>query len=221
MTDQRYSGQIALVTGASRGLGFAVSHQLCTQGATVFALARTLGGLEDLDDQVQKEGGTRPTLLPLDITDDGAIERLGAAIHERHGKLDLFVHCAAHAPPLTPVGHVATKDLDKAWKINGRAVQQLLRSLDPLLKTSESGHAIFMTDPHSSEPFWSTYAVTKEAGLTFARTYAAEVEKTAIKVSFHQPPEMPTALRARFYPGQNPDALTSCQEAAKAMLESV
>ncbi len=221
MTDQRYSGQIALVTGASRGFGFAVAHQLCMQGATVFALARTLGGLEDLDDQVQKESGTRPTLLPLDITDDGAIERLGAAIHERHGKLDLFIHCVAHAPPLTPVGHVATKDLDKAWKINGRAVQQLLRSLDPLLKASDNGHAIFMTDPHHGEPFWSTYAVTKEAGLTFARAYAPEVEKAGVKVSFHQPPEMPTALRARFYPGQNPDALTSCQEAAKAMLESV
>jgi len=219
MIDQRYSGRIALVTGASRGLGFAVAKNLCAQGATVFALARTLGGLEDLDDLIKKDGGTRPTLLPLDITDDGAIERLGAAIHERHGKLDLLVHCAAHAPPLAPVGHVASKDLDKAWKINGRAVQQLLRSLDPLLQASDDAHAIFMSDPHHSDPFWSAYSITKEAGLSFARTYAAEVEKTGVKVSFHQPPEMPTALRARFYPGQNPDELTPCPEAAEALLK--
>ncbi len=221
MTDQRYSGQVALVTGASRGFGFAVAHHLCLQGANVFALARTLGGLEDLDDLVQKEEGARPTLLPLDITDDGGVERLGAAIHERHGKLDLLVHCAADAPPLTPVGHVAGKDLDKAWKINGRAVQQLLRSLDPLLKASENGHAVFMTDPRSREPFWSTYAATKEAGLTFARAYATEIEKTGIKVSFHQPPEMPTALRARFYPGQNSETLTSCKQAAEAMFRNI
>jgi len=174
MTNQRYSGRIALVTGASRGLGFAVAQNLCAQGATVFALARTLGGLEDLDDLANKDDGSRPTLLPLDITDDGAIERLGAAIYERHGKLDLFVHCAAHAPPLAPVGHVANKDLDKAWKINGRATQQLLRSLDPLL---------------------------------------------GVKVTFHQPPEMPTALRARFYPGQNPEELTLCKDAAAALLD--
>jgi len=214
MTDQSLSGRIALVTGASRGLGFAVSRQLCARGATVFALARTLGGLEDLDDLVQQDGGNRPTLLPLDITDDGAIERLGAAIHERHGHLDAFVHCAAHATPLTPVGHVATKDLDKAWKVNARAVQQLLRSLDPLLQASDTAKAIFMVDPRIGSPFWSTYAVTKDAGLGFARSYAAEVAQSSVEVAFHQPPEMPTALRARFFPGQNAGDFTPCAEAA-------
>ena len=218
MADQRYSGRIALVTGASRGLGFAVARQLCESGATVFALARTLGGLEDLDDLVKRNGGVRPTLLPLDITDDAAIERLGAAIHERHGKLDLFVHCAAHAPPLTPVGHVASKDLDKAWKVNGRATQQLLRSLDPVLRLSESAHAIFMSDPRSNMPFWSAYSVSKEAGFGFARTYGAEAQSAGVTVTFHRPPEMPTALRARFYPGQDAGELTSCADAAKGVL---
>ena len=219
MTEKSLSGQIALVTGASRGLGFAVARDLCARGATVFALARTLGGLEDLDDLIEQDGGNRPTLLPLDLTDDGAIERLGAAIHERHGRLDAMIHCAIHATPLTPVGHVATKDLDKAWKINARAVQQLLRSLDPLLKESDAGKAIFVTDPRIGSPFWSTYAVTKEAGLGFARSYAAEVSQSPVEVVFHQPPEMPTALRARFFPGQNAEDLTCCADAATGVIE--
>jgi len=219
MTEQSLSGRVALVTGASRGLGFAISRNLCAQGATVFALARTLGGLEDLDDVVKQDDGNRPTLLPLDLTDDGAIERLGAALYERHGKLDALIHCAAHATPLTPVGHVASKDLDKAWKINARAVQQLLRSLDPLLQQSDAAKAIFMLDPRLGAAFWSSYAVTKEAGMGFARSYAAETSQSSIDVVFHQPPEMPTALRARFFPGQNTDDLTSCAEAAKGVAD--
>ncbi len=221
MTQENYNERIALVTGASRGFGFAVAKALCERGATVFALARTLGGLEDLDDLVQQSKGVRPVLLPLDITDDSAIERLGAAIHERHGRLDLLIHCAAHAPPLTPVGHITAKDLDKAWKINGRAVQQLIRSVDPLLRASEKGQAVFMTDPHENAPFWGTYAVTKEAGLGFARAYAAETAQSGIKVIFHQPPEMPTALRSRFYPGQNTGALTLCTDAGRLLLDSL
>jgi NAD(P)-dependent dehydrogenase (short-subunit alcohol dehydrogenase family) len=219
MSDQTYSGRIALVTGASRGLGFAVAQQLCEHGATVFALARTLGGLEDLDDIVKAKGGVRPTLLPLDITDDQAIERMGAAIHERHGKLDILVHCAAHAPPLAPVGHVASKDIDKAWKINGRAVQQVLRSLDPLLRAAGNANAVFMSDPRKGAPFWSAYSVSKEAGLGFVDAYASEVKNTGVKVTVHQPPEMPTALRARFYPGQDAADLTSCSDAAKDVLK--
>ena len=219
MSDQSFSGRIALVTGASRGLGFATARALCNRGATVFALARTLGGLEELDDLVKADGGTRPTLLPLDVTDDGAIERMGAAIHERHGHLDILVHCAAHAPPLAPVGHVATKDLDKAWKINGRAVQQLIRSLDPLLRASAGAKAVFMIDDRAGAAFWSGYAVSKDAGLGFARTYAAEVSKTAVEVIFHTPPEMPTALRARFYPGQDGEDLTPCAKAAQGVLD--
>ena len=218
MKDQSYDGRIALVTGASRGLGFAVARQLCAKGATVFALARTLGGLEDLDDLVQQDGGSRPTLLPLDITDDGAIERLGATIYERHGRLDILVHCAAHATPLSPVGHVAAKDLDKSWKVNGRAVQQMIRSLDPLLKAADGAKAVFMDDDRSGLAFWSTYSVSKAAGLGFARCYAAESENTTARVIFHQPPEMPTALRARAYPGQNAAEFTPCAEAAKGVI---
>ncbi len=219
MSDQTYRGRIALVTGASRGLGFAVARQLCLRGATVFAMARTLGGLEDLDDLVEQEGGLRPTLLPLDLTDDGAIERLGAAIHERHGQLDILVHCAADAPPLTPVGHISAKDLDKAWKVNGRGVQQLIRSVDPLLRASISAKAVFMADPRGGSSFFGAYSVSKEAGLGFARTYAAEISSTDVDVIFHQPPEMPTALRARFYPGQNASKCTPCATAAEGVLE--
>jgi len=221
MSDQTYSGRIALVTGASRGLGFAVARLLCERGATVFALARTLGGLEDLDDTVKKSGGGRPTLLPLDITDDAAVERLGAAIHERHGRLDILIHCAAHAPPLAPVGHVATKDIDKAWKVNGRAVQQLIRSLDPLFRATDDAKAVFMSDPRHANPFWSAYSVSKEAGLGFASAYAAEVKNTGITITIHRPPEMPTALRSRFYPGQDGAELTPCIDAARGVLELI
>lgn len=218
MSDEHSSGRIALVTGASRGLGYAVARQLCARGDTVFALARTLGGLEDLDDAVNADGGNRPTLLPLDVTDDAAIERLGAAIHERHGKLDILVHCAAHATPLSPVNHIAKKDLEKAWSVNARAVQQLLRSVDPLLRESDDPRAIFMLDPHDGAPFWGAYAATKDAGLALARAYAAEVQKAGIVCMFHQPPDMPTALRARFYPGQTPETLTPCAEAAQGVV---
>lgn len=221
MIEQNYDGRIALVTGASRGLGFAVARLLCAKGATVFALARTLGGLEDLDDLVQQDQGRRPTLIPLDITDDGAIERLGAAIHERHGQLDVLVHCAAHATPLSPVGHVAGKDLEQSWKVNGRAVQQLIRSVDPLLKAAQRSTAIFFEDDRRRSPFWSAYSVSKEAGLGFARCYAAEVESSNVEVIFHNPPEMPTALRARAYPGQNAREFTPCAEAAKGVISLI
>lgn len=221
MNEDAFSGRIALVTGASRGLGFAVARRLCAGGATVFALARTLGGLEDLDDLARQDGGSRPTLLPLDLTDDGALERMGAAIHERHGCLDWLIHCAAHAAPLSPVGHIAEKDLEKSWKINARAVQKLLRSVDPLLKQSTQARAVFMCDPRLGQSFWGAYATTKEAGLGMARSYAAEVEKAGVSVIFHQPPEMPTALRARFYPGQKAEEFTSCAEAAEDVLAAL
>lgn len=218
MTDSVYSGRIALVTGASRGLGIAVARGLCMRGATVFALARTMGGLEELDDLVTAEGGIRPTLLPLDLTDREAVKRLGPAIGERHGRLDVLVHCAANAPPLSPVGHVAAKDLEAAWKVNGGSVQSLLTTLDPLFREADAARAVFMADPHEGKPFWGTYHATKQAGLAFARAYAEENGKSGFRAVFHQPPPMPTALRNRFFPGEDKDALTPCAKAAEGVL---
>ncbi len=213
MSDEK----IVLVTGASRGLGFATARVLAERGLHVYAMARTLGGLEELDDCVKADGGKRPTLLPVDITDDGGIERVAQALHERHGRLDALIHCAAHAPALSPVDHVAAKDLEKSWAINAQGVQRLIHALDPVLMKSNAPVAVFMTDPKEDNPFWSCYNVTKGAGVSFARTYAAERVKTALRVIFHQPPPMPTALRARFYPSETKDALTPCAEAAKAV----
>ncbi len=213
MSDER----IVLVTGASRGLGFATARVLAGRGLHVYAMARTLGGLEELDDCVKDDGGKRPTLLPVDITDDGGIERVAQAIHERHGRLDVLIHCAAHASPLSPVDHVAVKDFEKSWKINALAVQRLIHALDPVLSKADAPIAMFMTDPKEDNPFWSCYNVTKGAGVSFARTYAAERAKTALRVVFHQPPPMPTALRARFYPSETKEALTPCRDAAEAI----
>ena len=139
------SGKIALVTGASRGLGYAVAVELAARGVHVIALARTVGGLEDLDDIIAKSPGGC-TLTPMDITDDAGLERLGAAIHGRWGKLDLMIHCAAEAAPMSPAEHTAAKDFDKAMAVNARSCQRMIRVVDPLLKAADAAEAIFIED---------------------------------------------------------------------------
>ncbi len=213
--------RIALVTGASRGLGFATARALAGRGYRVWALARTVGALEELDDAIARDGNPRPTLLPLDITDEPALERMAEAIYQRHGRLDLLVHCAIHAPHLTPVTHLGAKVLDKAFGINARGVQTLLRVCDPLFGKTENPTALFVTDPKDGKGLWSPYHVTKEAGIGFARSYAAEREKAGVRVLFHHAPPMPTATRARFYPSENRDHLTPCAEAARDMLAAL
>lgn len=213
--------RIALVTGASRGLGFSVARTLAGRGYQVWALARTQGALEELDDAIAADGGLRPTLLPLDITDDKALERMAEAIHQRHGRLDLLVHCAIHAPHLSPVTHLDVKTLDTAFAVNARAVQKLLTVTDPLLGAAEVPAAIFVTDSQEGKALWSPYHATKEAGIAFARAWAAEREKAGIAAHFHRPASMPTATRARFYPSENRDALMPCAEAAEKVLSLI
>jgi NAD(P)-dependent dehydrogenase (short-subunit alcohol dehydrogenase family) len=202
-----FRDRIALVTGASRGLGFAAARALGTAGAHVVALARTVGGLEELDDAIKAAGarsGGAATLVPLDITDDPALERLGAAIHERWGRLDLWVHAAVHAPPLSPVEHIDAKELDRALAVNLRATQRLIRVLDPLLRLSDRGRAVFLPDDAGAgQRFHATYRASKVGQIEIAAAWAREVEATrALRVVFAAPPPMPTALRARFYPGE-------------------
>ena len=136
MTDR-----LILVTGASRGLGYATAEALAGPGTQIIALARTVGGLEELDDRIKSKGGAA-TLVPLDITDDGGLERLGLSIHERWGRLDAWVHTAAHAVPLAPAEHIAPKDLDRALAVNTRATQRLIAMLDPLLRAAPQGRAV-------------------------------------------------------------------------------
>ncbi len=207
---------IALVTGASRGLGYAVAARLGTAGWHVIALARTVGGLEDLADAIEAAGGPTPTLVPLSITDEGGLQRMCLALHERWGHVDLVVHCAADAPPLSPAPHVADKDFARAVDVNLRGTRLLVTMLQPLLSAAEAGRFVHVTNSCAGQPNHGAYGATKEAGTCYVRSWAEETRQIGPAVTFFQPEPMPTALRARFYPGESRSALTSCDvEAAR------
>lgn len=219
MTDD-LSGRLALVTGASRGLGWALAQEAARRGAHVLALARTIGALEELDDAIKAAGGAA-TLVPADVTDDPALARLGAAIHERWGRLDLWLHCAGHAPPLSPTAHAEAKDLDKALAVNARATQRLIRALDPLLRAAPAGVAVLMDDAREEQAFFSAYAASKAAARVFWSAWAREAVKTPLRVLRALPPPMPTATRARFYPGEDRAALADPADVARRLLDAV
>jgi NAD(P)-dependent dehydrogenase (short-subunit alcohol dehydrogenase family) len=222
-----FRDRIALVTGASRGLGHAVARALGAAGAHVVALARTVGGLEELDDAIRaaaRESGGAATLVPLDVTDDPGLERLGAALYERWGRLDIWAHAAIHASPLSPVGHIDAKDFDRALAVNLRATQRLVRVLDPLLRQSPRGRAVFFTDETgpaagAGQRFHAAYRASKQGQIEIAAAWAREVEATpGLRVVFAAPPPMPTALRLRFYPGEPRDRLADPAAVADALL---
>ncbi|NNU81879.1 SDR family NAD(P)-dependent oxidoreductase [Halovulum dunhuangense] len=209
--------KIALVTGASRGFGYAVALELAQAGWHVVALARTTGGLEELADAVDRVGGA-VTLVPLDITDDAGLARMGRAIFDRWGRLDLMVHAAAHATPCAPVELAAVKDLDRAIAVNFRATQRLIAMCDPLLKAAPGARAVYVVDSHAGAPFFGAYGATKAAARTLVESWAAETAKIGPKVQIFQPAPMPTALRARFFPGEDRAGLsTPAAEAARLM----
>ena len=216
------SSRIALVTGASRGIGRAVALELARQGAHVIALARTQGALEDLDDDIRKIGG-EATLVPCDLADHEAIDRLGAAIHERWGKLDILVGNAGLLGVLSPLGHIDPKEWDKVMSVNVTANWRLIRSLDPLLQRSDAGRVVFMSSGagHRAElrAYWGLYGVTKAALDTLARFYAAETQNiTKIRVNLFQPGPLRTAMRAKAMPGEDPMTLNTPEEAAPALV---
>lgn len=216
MTDR-----IALVTGASRGLGFAVARALGEQGWHVVALARTVGGLEDLADAIEAAGGSI-TLVPLDITDEGGLQRTARAIHDRWGRLDLLIHAAAHAAPCAPAGLLAEKDLDKSLAVNARATQRLIAMCDPLLKASPQGRAIYVADTsRTGEGFFGAYGASKAAGLALIRAWARESAQTGPKVDVFTPEPMPTAVRGRFYPGEDQGRLSPCDAEAARLLAGI
>ena len=219
MTDLK--DRIALVTGASRGLGYAVAKELGARGAHVVAVARTVGGLEELDGEIQAAGG-QATLVPLDVTDDGGLERMGAALFERWGHVDLWVHTAVQAPPVAPVEHVEAKDLDKAIAVNLRAVQRLIRVVDPLLRRAEAGRAVFCRNTDvAGRPHHAGFRATVEAGLDLAEDWGGALSRTSVaRVVVVTPPPMPTAVRARFYPGEDTGALTHPSQVAPRIIDS-
>lgn len=215
-------GTTALVTGASRGLGRALALALGTAGAHVIAVARTVGGLEELDDQIRAAGGTGATLVPFDLTDDPALGRLGAAIHERWGRLDIWAHAAIDAPMLCPAEHIDAADLDRGIAVNLRATQRLIAVLDPLLRRAPAGRALFFRDPEATtDAYHGAYGATKAAGLEIAAAWSRGLSSTSVRTLEITPPRMSTALRARFHPGVDPASLATPANVATAVVEAL
>ena len=215
----RLAGRLALITGASRGLGAAVAKRFAAEGAQLVLTARTVGGLEEVDDAVRAAGGAA-TLVPLDLADFDAIDRLGLSLYERFGRLDVLVGNAAFLGTLSPVGHITPRDWAAVVNLNLTANWRLIRSLDPLLRKSDAGRAIFVTDALARAPkaYWGAYAATKAALETLVRVYADEVAGTKIRVNLLDPGRLRTALRARAYPGERPDSLPPPESATEAFV---
>ncbi len=209
--------QIALITGASRGLGAALARQLAPTHH-IIAVAKTVGALEELDDAVQAAGGAA-TLAPMDITVDAAMQQLCRGIFDRWGKLDLWLHTAVHAAPLAPAGHIGPKDLSKSMTINVEATARLIAYVSPLL--GQTGKAVFFDDPRGGQQFFGAYGATKAAQMALARSWQAESVKTGPRVQILTPAPMPTATRARFYPGEDRSALTEPSAEAARLLPEI
>lgn len=208
--------RIALVTGASRGIGRATAKALAAAGAHVVAVARTVGGLEELDDEIRGLGGAA-TLVPLDLTDADGIARLGAALHERHGRLDVLVGNAGIAGPSSPLGHIDLKPWNDVIAINLTANFQLVRCMEPLLRASDAGRAVFITSGAASKAtaYLGPYAVSKAGVETLARVWANETATTAIRVNLFNPGPIRTRMRATVMPGEDPMTLDTPEQAAE------
>jgi NAD(P)-dependent dehydrogenase (short-subunit alcohol dehydrogenase family) len=215
----RLSGRVALVTGASRGIGYAVASAIAAEGAHVVALARTVGGLEELDDAIRIAGGTA-TLVPADLRDYPALDRLGAALFERFGKLDIFIGNGGILGRLTPLAHVDPKLWDEVMAVNVTANWRLVRSLDLLLRQSDSGRALFVTSgvARRVSAYWGPYAVSKAALETLVKTYAAETATTNLRVNLVSPGPVRTRMRAEAMPGEDPESLPPPEAVAAALL---
>jgi NAD(P)-dependent dehydrogenase (short-subunit alcohol dehydrogenase family) len=210
------SSRIALVTGASRGLGYATARALARTGVHVVAVARTQGGLEELDDDIRNDGGSA-TLVPLNLTDFDGIARLGAALHERHGRLDILVGNAGVAGPSSPLGHIEMKPWNDVMAINLSANFQLIRCMEPLLKKSAAGRAVFVTSAAASKAstYLGPYAASKAALETLARAWAQETGSTKLRVNLFNPGPVRTRMRATVFPGEDPLTLDTPEQVAE------
>jgi len=211
--------RIALVTGASRGIGFATALALAKAGAHIIATARTQGGLEELDDEIRKVGGSA-TLVPLNLTDTDGIARLGAGLHERYGKLDILVGNAGVLGPSSPVGHIELKTFNDVMAVNVSANFQLIRCMEPLLKQSDAGRAVFITSgaANKATAYVSPYAASKAALETLARAWAQETANTAIRVNVFNPGPVRTRMRATLMPGEDPATLDTPEQVAELIV---
>ena len=212
-------GRIALVTGASRGIGYYTALELAKAGAHVIACARTVGGLEELDDAIKTVGGTA-TLVPFDLADMNAIDALGASINERWGKLDILVANAGMLGVISPIGHIEAKVFEKVMTINVTATWRLIRSVEPLLVKSDQGRALILSSAaaHKCRPFWGAYSVSKAAVEALARTWAGETQRLPLRIVSVDPGPTRTAMRAQAVPGEDPSTVPHPSEVAAKLL---
>ncbi len=208
MPDRALAGRIALVTGASRGIGAAVAERMAAEGAHVYALARSEPDLEALNRRINTLGGIG-TMVPLDLTNGEAIDRLGGVIADRHKRLDILVGNAAVLGAVSPLGHIRPHVWDRVIEVNLTANWRLIRSMDPLLHQSDAGRVLFVTSGVARRPraFWGAYAVSKAAVEMLAGIYAEEVAKTNIRVNIVDPGMVRTSMRAQAMPGEDPSTL--------------
>ena len=207
----------ALITGASRGLGSALAEQLA-ETHHIIAVGKTTGALEELDDRIQAKGG-ETSLAPMDITVEAAMQQLCRSVYDRWGKLDLWIHSAIFSPPLSPAPDMPEKDYDKAFLTNVKATQRLISYVAPLLGTT--GRAVFFDDPRAGEAFFGAYGASKAAQIAMARSWQTETAKIGPMVKILTPRPMPTAVRARFFPGEDRAPLTDIREEAARLLPEI
>ena len=213
--------KIALVTGASRGIGRAAALALAQAGAHVVAVARTEGGLTELDDEIRAATGAPATLVPMDIAEGDGLDQLGLALHQRFGRLDVIVHAAGILGPVTPVSHIEPKQWDRVVAVNLTATYRLIRSMEPLLKAADAGRAIFLTTGLAARPqaFFGPYGVTKAGLENMVRTWADELEQTSVRAVLLDPNAMRTKMRAEAFPGEDPTTLPDPSEIGPLIVE--
>jgi NAD(P)-dependent dehydrogenase (short-subunit alcohol dehydrogenase family) len=216
----RLQGRIALITGASRGIGAAVAEAFAREGAQLILTARTQGGLEEVDDRIRAAGHPPPTLVPLDLTEFSAIDQLGAAIFARFKRLDVLVANAGILGPLTPVSHIEPEDWDRVMATNLTACYRLIRSTEPLLRLSPAGRAIFVTSGAADgrHAYWGPYAVSKGGLEVMVRTWAEEIASTTMRANLINPGGTRTAMRAEAFPGEDPKTLPTAAQVAEAFI---
>lgn len=221
MTEEKpLSGRVVLVTGASRGIGFAAAKEVARRGAHVIAVARTVGGLEDLDDEIQALGSSA-TLVPLDLKDGEAIDRLGAAIFERWGQLDGIVGNAGLLGTISPVPHLDPAEWDDVFAINVTANFRILRAMDLLLRQSESARVVFVSSgaARACKPYWGVYSSSKAALDGMIKTYAGEMVSTSVNANVFYPGPVRTGMRAKAMPGEDPETLPHPDDIAPRLVD--
>ena len=220
MVGKVLEGRLALVTGASRGIGYQAALGFAQAGAHVIAVARTVGGLEELDDEIAEAGGSA-TLVPLDITDFDALDRLGASIHERWGELDILLGNAGTLGVLTPLPQNKPSVFEEVFAINVTANYRLIRAMDPLLQASDAGRALFLTSGAARSPkaFVGPYSASKAALETLVITYAAENRLKSVTANLVDPGTLRTKMRAQYAPGENPQSVTDPAEIVPSLVD--